>query len=56
MCLVLWHVGSLKFSERFPVSSLQDYEEPLMFCLNEEDEEEDALQPIFGKDSIDFYL
>lgn len=27
----------------------QDYEEPLMFCLNEEDEEDDLLQPITGK-------
>lgn len=28
--------------------SAQDYEEPLMFCLNEEDEEDDLLETLTG--------
>lgn len=31
---------------------LQDYEEPLMFCLNEVDEEDDPSQSDSGKDFI----
>lgn len=53
-------LAACTLGERLSCFSTQDYEEPLMFGLNEEDEEDDLLETIAGRvcfiHSLSFWL
>lgn len=49
----LWHAGNVRaVSLKVPSFFSEEYEEPLMFCLNEEDEEDEPSQSDSGKISL----